>query len=119
MDIIILMEEIEETEKGVVEIEMIKKEVRKEERVLALVHLQEEDHHLHLLLPEETSPNLLHLLVLITQRAEEVVEVQNQITPNQNLNPSLNLIQSQNLSQKNLRTPILNKKKILFILKYG
>ena len=43
MDIIILMEEIEETEKGVVEIGMIKKEVRKEERVLALVHLQEED----------------------------------------------------------------------------
>ena len=117
MDIIILMEEIEETEKGVVEIEMIKKEVRKEERVLALVHLQEEDHHLHLLLPKETSPNLLHLLVLITQRAEEVVEVQNQIIQ---ITPNQNLIQSQNLSQKNqrVRTPILNKKKILFILKY-
>ena len=44
MDIIILMEEIEETEKGVVEIEMIKKEVLKEEDSLYRVFREEYNH---------------------------------------------------------------------------
>lgn len=123
MDIIILMEEIEETEKGVVEIEMIKKEVRKEERVLVQVLLREEDHHLHPLLQEETSLNLLPLLVLIIQRAEEAVEAQNQkiqINPTNLKNRNQSPNRSQNLSQKiqRVKTLNLNKRNVYYILKY-
>lgn len=116
------MEEIEETETGTVEIGMTKKEVRKEERVLVQVLLREEDHHLHPLLQEETSLNLLPLLVLITQRAE-AVEAQNQkiqINPTNLKNRNQSPNRSQNLSQKiqRVKTLNLNKRNVYYILKY-
>ena len=116
-------EEIEETETGTVEIGMTKKEVRKEERVLVQVLLREEDHHLHPLLQEETSLNLLPLLVLIIQRAEEAVEAQNQkiqINPTNLKNRNQSPNRSQNLSQKiqRVKTLNLNKRNVYYILKY-
>ena len=117
------MEEIEETETGTVEIGMTKKEVRKEERVLVQVLLREEDHHLHPLLQEETSLNLLPLLVLIIQRAEEAVEAQNQkiqINPTNLKNRNQSPNRSQNLSQKiqRVKTLNLNKRNVYYILKF-
>lgn len=113
MGITITMEGIGETEA----VEMTKKEVQKEEKVLAQVRLLEDDHHPLPLHQEETSRSLLPLRVLITQRAEVIAQNQTiQITPiNQiNLNQNQNRSQSRNQSQKTQRVEALtlNKMKV-------